>query len=65
VLGRVVANIAEITYAEIRRQATDTGFVQQHVLRGRLKSSGKELRLPSCIVCDVEKRTDHASRRVF
>jgi ketosteroid isomerase-like protein len=54
VLGWVVANISEREYAEIRRQATPTGFVQQHVLRGRVKSSGKELRLPSCIICDVE-----------
>ena len=54
VLGWVVANISEIAYTEIRRQATPTGFVQQHVMRGRVKSSGKELRLPACIICEVE-----------
>jgi uncharacterized protein len=54
VLGWVVKNISEIAYTEIRRQATPTGFVQQHVMRGRVKSSGKELRLPACIICDVE-----------
>jgi len=54
VLGWVVANISEIAYTEIRRHATPTGFVQQHVMRGRVKSSGKELRLPACIICDVE-----------
>lgn len=54
VLGWVVANISEIAYTEIRRQATPTGFVQQHVMRGRVKTSGKELRLPACIICEVE-----------
>jgi ketosteroid isomerase-like protein len=54
VLGWVVANISEIAYTEIRRHATPTGFVQQHVMRGRVKASGKELRLPACIICDVE-----------
>jgi ketosteroid isomerase-like protein len=54
VLGWVVANISEIAYTEIRRQPTPTGFVQQHVMRGRLKSSGKEFSLPACIVCTVE-----------
>jgi ketosteroid isomerase-like protein len=55
VLGWVVANILEVAYTEVRRQATPTGFVQQHVMRGRVKSSGKELRLPACMVCDVEQ----------
>jgi ketosteroid isomerase-like protein len=54
VLGWVVANISEIAYTEIRRQPTPTGFVQQHVMRGKLKSSGKEFSLPACIVCTVE-----------
>jgi ketosteroid isomerase-like protein len=54
VLGWVVANISDIAYTEIRRQPTPTGFVQQHVMRGRVKSSGKELRLPACIICNVE-----------
>ena len=54
VLGWVVANISEIAYTEIRRQPTPTGFVQQHVMRGRLKSSGKTFSLPACIVCTVE-----------
>ena len=54
VLGWVVGNISEIAYTEIRRQATPTGFVQQHVMRGRVKSSGKDLRLPACIICEVE-----------
>jgi len=54
VLTWVVANVSEREYAEVRRQATPTGFVQQHVLRGRVKSTGKELHLPACMVCAVE-----------
>ena len=53
VLGWVVANISEIAYTEIRRQPTPTGFVQQHVMRGKLKSSGREFSLPACIICEV------------
>jgi ketosteroid isomerase-like protein len=54
VLGWVVANINEVAYTEVKRQATPSGFVQQHVLRGKLKSSGKEFSLPACIICEVE-----------
>jgi uncharacterized protein len=54
VLKWVVDNIDERAYTEIRRQPTPTGFVQQHVLRGRLKSNGKQFALPACIVCTVE-----------
>jgi ketosteroid isomerase-like protein len=54
VLRWVVANIAEIKYSEVRRQPTPGGFVQQHVLRGKVKSSGKEIAIPACIVCTVE-----------
>jgi ketosteroid isomerase-like protein len=54
VLNWVVANIAEISYTEIQRQPTPTGFVQQHVLRGKVKASGKEVAIPACIVCKVE-----------
>jgi ketosteroid isomerase-like protein len=54
VLGWVVANINEVAYTEVKRQATPSGFVQQHVMRGKLKSSGKEFSLPACIICEVE-----------
>jgi uncharacterized protein len=54
VLKWVVENIGEISYSDTRLQATETGFVQQHVLRGRLKLSGKSFELPACIVCTVE-----------
>jgi uncharacterized protein len=54
VLKWVVEHISEISYSEILRQPTPTGFVQQHVLRGKLKSSGKAIAIPACIVCTVE-----------
>ncbi|HXX47132.1 MAG TPA: nuclear transport factor 2 family protein [Myxococcota bacterium] len=52
VLDWVVRNIHELRYEEIRRQATPTGFVQQHVLRGR-GPSGKPVEIAACIVCAV------------
>jgi ketosteroid isomerase-like protein len=52
VLGWVVKNIRGIRYEEIRRQATPTGFVQQHVMRGTAPS-GKAFELAACIVCTV------------
>ena len=54
VLKWVVANIGGLSYSEIQRQPTPAGFVQQHVLRGRVKGSGKEIAIPACIVCKVE-----------
>ena len=35
------------------REATTTGFVQQHVLRGTLVN-GDPFELPACIICRVE-----------
>ena len=52
VLKWVIANIKGLKYTEVRRQPTPSGFVQQHVLRGRFKD--KELALPACIVATVE-----------
>ena len=54
VLKWLVANVADISYTEIRRQPTPSGFIQQHVLRGRVKASGKEIAIPGCMVCKVE-----------
>jgi ketosteroid isomerase-like protein len=53
VLGWVASNIGELSYTDVRRSPTTTGFVQQHVMRGRMKSSGREFALPACIVCTV------------
>ena len=50
----MVGNIAEIAYTDIRRQPTPTGFVQQHVLHGRVKSSGKAVAIAGCMVGTVE-----------
>lgn len=52
VLAWVVQNVKGIRYEEVRRQATPTGFVQQHVLRGT-GPSGKPVEIPACIVCTV------------
>ena len=46
VLGWVVKNIRGISYDEIRRQPTPTGFV-------RTLQSGKAFELAACIVCTV------------
>jgi ketosteroid isomerase-like protein len=54
VLAWVINNIAEVAYTEVRRSPTATGFVQQHVMRGRMKKSGREIALPACIVCTVK-----------
>jgi len=53
VLAWVVKNVSELRYEEIRRHETPTGFVQQHVLRGK-GPSGKPVAIDACIVCRVE-----------
>jgi len=53
ILGWVVQNIRELRYEEIRRQRTDTGFVEQHVLRG-IAPNGQTLNIPACLVCTVK-----------
>jgi ketosteroid isomerase-like protein len=52
VLGWVVANIKNLKYAEVKRQATATGFVQQHILRGRFREH--DFALPACMVATVD-----------
>ena len=49
----VVKNVCDIRYEEVRRQRTDNGFLQQHVLRGTAPS-GKRIELPACLVCTVK-----------
>ncbi len=53
VLGWVVKHIANLRYEIIRRQRTDSGFVQQHVLRGTAPN-GQPLEVPACLVCTVQ-----------
>ena len=55
VLSWVVTHISNLRYEGIRRQRTDTGFVQQHTLRGTAPN-GDELAIPACLVCTVEGR---------
>jgi ketosteroid isomerase-like protein len=52
VLHWVVQHIGNLRYEDIRRQRTEHGFVQQHVLRGTAPN-GLELEVPACIVCTV------------
>ena len=52
VLAWVVQNISGVRYEDVRRQATPSGFVQQHVMRGTAPG-GKVLALPACLVCTV------------
>ena len=59
VLGWVTRNIKDMRYEEVRRHATPTGFVEQHVLRG-VAPSGAPLAIPACIVCEV--RDGHITR---
>lgn len=52
VLRRVTAILHDRCYADRRVAVYETGFVQQHVLLGRL-AGGEVFRLPACIVCAV------------
>src|SRR2546429_6098192 len=52
VLEWIQRNITDVRYEEVQRLATDTGFVEQHVLRGRTLR-GAELDVPACLVCIV------------
>ena len=59
VLRWVVTNIRGLRYENVRRQRTDSGFLQQHVLRGTAPS-GRELTIPACI--DLHGAATAASR---
>ena len=52
-LGWLVKHCSDIRYTEVRRSATDTGFVQQHVLR-LTSPAGEALALPACLVVAVD-----------
>lgn len=53
VLGWIKGNVREFRYEDVRCQATATGFVEQHTTCG-LSPSGKEFRIPACIVVQVK-----------
>jgi ketosteroid isomerase-like protein len=48
----VMKHISNLRYEDIRRHRTETGFVQQHVLRGTARN-GHEINIPACLVCTV------------
>jgi ketosteroid isomerase-like protein len=52
ILGMVTRRLRDLRYEEVRRQRTERGFVQQHVLRARAPE-GQPVELRSCILCDV------------
>ena len=52
VLRLVTQRLRDMRYEEVRRQRTERGFVQQHVLRAR-GPAGQAVELRACIVCEV------------
>jgi ketosteroid isomerase-like protein len=52
-LAWVVANLTDRRYEEIRRHRTDTGLVQQHVLRATT-SAGRRVAVPACMVITID-----------
>lgn len=53
VLEWLVGNVQNIRYDEIRRERTDSGFVQQHVLCGTTRG-GKPVSIPACMIVTVK-----------
>ena len=53
VLAWMTANVDNLRYDDIQRHDFEGGFVQQHVLRGTMKS-GAHLEVPSCLVVHVD-----------
>jgi len=51
-LAWAVVHIDGMRYEEVRRSVTDTGFVQQHVVRGR-NAVGVDVVMPACLVVTV------------
>jgi ketosteroid isomerase-like protein len=51
-LAWATSSIDGFRYEDVRRYATETGFVEQHVLRGAAPA-GTDLDVPACIVCTV------------
>ena len=49
----LVESVTNLRYEEVRRQRTDRGFLQQHVLRGTTRD-GRAIEIPACLVCTVE-----------
>jgi uncharacterized protein len=54
VLVSLPKRILGARYDVVQREATETGFVQQHVLRGTMLN-GEPFILPACLICVVEE----------
>lgn len=54
-LGWLVKKVSDLSYDDVRRQVTATGYVQQHVLNFT-RADGTRAGLPACLVveCDLE-----------
>lgn len=52
-LAWLTKRCSDVRYTDVRRSATATGFVQQHVLR-LTSPAGEALALPACIVATVD-----------
>jgi ketosteroid isomerase-like protein len=46
-------NLPDLQYTQVRRSATDDGFVQQHVLVATNRA-GQRIEVPACIVIVIE-----------
>jgi len=51
-LGWIAANLRDLRYTQIRRSATDDGFVQRHVLVATNRA-GARVEVPACIVATI------------
>ena len=51
-LNWVTTNLQGMAYTQIRRSATDEGFVQQHVLVATNRA-GRRVEVPACIVVTI------------
>ncbi len=51
-LSWVVRNLPGLRYTDVRRSATDDGFVQRHVLVATNRA-GRRVEVPACIVATV------------
>ena len=49
-MGKVMP---DMSYDDVRRQSTPTGYVQQHILRGTAPD-GTALAMPACLVVTIE-----------
>lgn len=53
VIGLLAKSVEGLRYEDLRLTPTATGFLQQHVMRGRA-ANGAELEVPACLVARVE-----------